>query len=104
MTTDALALFALTDRPAWMDRRAETAVCAQTDPDLWFPDKGNWTSSRAARALCQTCPLLAACRSWALTHPDEAREGIWGGLTERERCAERRRREQTVPDMEREAA
>lgn len=104
MTTAALALFALTDRPAWMDQRAATTVCAQTDPDLWFPDKGNWTSSRSARALCQTCPLLAACRSWALANPDEAREGIWGGLTERERSAERRRREQTVPDVEREAA
>lgn len=98
MTATPLGLFALTDRPAWMDQRGETATCAEIDPDLWFPEKG--ATSREAKRLCRSCPLLAACRQWALTHPSAAAHGIWGGMTERERKDERKRRALRARDGE----
>lgn len=83
MTAISLAVFGLTDGPAWMGKHAPIAPCAQTDPELWFPEKGG--STREARRLCRQCPFLAACRSWALDHPSAAGEGIWGGLSARQR-------------------
>jgi WhiB family redox-sensing transcriptional regulator len=41
----------------------------------------------AAKAICARCPVLAECRSWAISH--EA-YGIWGGLTEHQRARLRR--------------
>ena len=39
---------------------------------------------RQARELCQQCPVLEACRTWAR----ERREyGFWGGESEEERAA-----------------
>jgi WhiB family transcriptional regulator, redox-sensing transcriptional regulator len=90
MTAASLATFGLTDGPAWMDKHAPFAPCAQTDPELWFPEKGG--STREARRLCQRCPFLAACRAWALDHPAAASEGIWGGLSVRQRQQLRRTR------------
>lgn len=79
------------DAPPWMGKSAPTALCAEADPELWFPPPGDGRTSRMAKQLCQRCPLLTVCRSWALEHPREARHGVWGGLTEQERRAERRR-------------
>lgn len=90
MTATPLAFYALPDRAAWMDQHAETAVCAEIDPEVWFPAKGG--SPREAKRLCRSCLLLDACREWALAHPSETREGVWGGMTEEGRRAERRRR------------
>ena len=36
-----------------------------------------------ARALCRVCPVLDACREYALTVQEP--HGIWGGLNELER-------------------
>jgi len=59
----------------------ESAVCAQTDPEMWFPDKGG--SIRLAKRICASCPVTAPCLDYALDHG--MRHGVWGGLTERER-------------------
>ena len=37
-------------------------LCAQTDPELFFPTLGQ--SLEPARALCDSCPFLDACREW----------------------------------------
>jgi len=58
-----------------------SAVCAQTDPELFFPEKA--TQSRDARAVCARCPVCSKCLEDALTHNREY--GVWGGTTERER-------------------
>jgi hypothetical protein len=63
----------------WMD----DAVCAQTDPDSFFPDKGG--STREAKAVCTGCTVAAECLDYALQNNE--RFGIWGGLSERERRA-----------------
>ncbi|MEO8815151.1 MAG: WhiB family transcriptional regulator [Mycobacterium sp.] len=61
----------------WQDR----ALCAQTDPEAFFPEKGG--STRDAKKICQRCPVRNECLDYALGHDE--RFGIWGGLSERER-------------------
>ena len=56
-------------------------VCAQVDPDLWFPEKGG--STREAKALCARCPVRPECLGYALAHDE--RFGVWGGASERDR-------------------
>ena len=58
-----------------------SALCAQVDPTLWFPEKGQ--SSTAAKAICHRCDIEAACLTIALADPEI--EGIWGGTSQRER-------------------
>jgi WhiB family redox-sensing transcriptional regulator len=64
-------------RPEWQD----DGLCAQTDPDAFFPEKGG--NSRPAKQICSGCPVKPDCLSWALMHQE--RFGIWGGTSERER-------------------
>lgn len=59
----------------------EDAVCAQTDPDAFFPEKGG--STKDAKRICQGCPVQAQCLQYALDNDE--RFGIWGGYSERER-------------------
>ena len=59
----------------------EHALCAQTDPEAFCPEKGG--STREAKKVCQSCPVRTECLSYALDHDE--RFGIWGGLSERER-------------------
>lgn len=59
----------------------EDALCAQTDPEDFHPDKGG--STREAKKVCAQCFVQAECLDWALTTNE--RFGIWGGLSERER-------------------
>ena len=59
----------------------EDALCAQTDPEAFFPEKGG--STREAKRVCQSCDVRAECLEYALAHDE--RFGIWGGLSERER-------------------
>ena len=59
----------------------ERALCAQTDPEAFFPEKGG--STREAKRICQGCEVRSECLEYALAHDE--RFGIWGGLSERER-------------------
>lgn len=59
----------------------ERALCAQTDPEAFFPEKGG--STREAKRVCLTCDVRGECLDYALAHDE--RFGIWGGLSERER-------------------
>ncbi len=61
----------------WQDR----ALCAQTDPEAFFPEKGG--STREAKKICLGCEVRHECLEYALAHDE--RFGIWGGLSERER-------------------
>src|SRR5215469_3704383 len=62
---------------SWQDR----ALCAQTDPEAFFPEKGG--STREAKRVCRSCEVRAECLEYALGNDE--RFGIWGGLSERER-------------------
>lgn len=57
------------------------ALCAQTDPEAFFPEKGG--STRDAKKICASCEVRAECLEYALQNDE--RFGIWGGLSERER-------------------
>jgi len=64
-------------------------VCAQTDPELWFPTSEKQTG-RIAKSLCRTCPWLKSCLDYALRHEVV---GVWGATTERERIDMRKKLE-----------
>lgn len=57
------------------------ALCAQVDPELFFPTKGG--STKTAKGLCASCADLEVCREYAIPRPDE--DGIWGGTAPLER-------------------
>jgi WhiB family redox-sensing transcriptional regulator len=59
---------------SWQER----ALCAQTDPEAFFPEK-----------VCLSCDVRSECLEYALAHDE--RFGIWGGLSERERRRLKRR-------------
>jgi len=65
----------------------ERALCAQTDPEAFFPEKGG--STREAKRVCISCEVRAECLEYALENDE--RFGIWGGLSERERRKLKRR-------------
>jgi hypothetical protein len=64
------------------------ALCGQTDPEVFFPEKGGAT--QVAINICNMCEVRLDCLSWALTNDEKY--GIWGGLTanERERLQKQR--------------
>ncbi|MEO6084190.1 MAG: WhiB family transcriptional regulator [Umezawaea sp.] len=70
-------LYDPTDEQDWQER----ALCAQTDPEAFFPEKGG--STREAKRICLGCEVRSECLEYALAHDE--RFGIWGGLSERER-------------------
>jgi hypothetical protein len=82
-------------RPDWRDQSA----CRGDDPSLFFPngDSGPWLLAiEQAKAICRSCPVLEACAQWAA---DERVEyGIFGGLTEQERAANRRAHRRLSPE------
>lgn len=56
-------------------------ACVDEDPEVFFDD----TLTGLARAVCGRCPVREQCLAWALRHGE--REGVWGGLTPRQRAA-----------------
>lgn len=68
---------------SWQER----SLCAQTDPEAFFPEKGG--STREAKRVCTGCEVRAECLAYALANDE--RFGIWGGLSERERRRLKRR-------------
>jgi WhiB family redox-sensing transcriptional regulator len=62
---------------SWQDR----ALCPQTDPESFFPEKGG--STREAKRVCRSCEVKAECLDYALANDE--RFGVWGGMSERER-------------------
>ncbi|WP_018682356.1 WhiB family transcriptional regulator [Actinokineospora enzanensis] len=80
-STDELGVLAgffdETEEQEWQER----ALCAQTDPEAFFPEKGG--STREAKRICLGCEVRSECLEYALAHDE--RFGIWGGLSERER-------------------
>ena len=76
-------------------RWAELALCAQADPDAWFPGKGEHALAKAATRICRGCPVQAQCLDYALSGADTwggIATGIWGGTTPQQRNQLRQRR------------
>jgi WhiB family redox-sensing transcriptional regulator len=72
------------------------AACRDEDPELFFPVG---TSGPAllqiteAKTVCRRCPVNAECLNWALGSGQDA--GVWGGMSEDERRALKRRNART---------
>ena len=71
----------------------EFAACRGSGADLFFPEaKGNEANlhAAAAREVCAGCPVRETCLDYALRADEEF--GVWGGMSVKEREAERKRR------------
>ena len=68
------------------------AACRDEDPELFFPI-GNTGPALLqideAKRVCQRCAVLEPCLQWALGSGQDS--GVWGGLSEDERRALKRR-------------
>ena len=72
------------------------AACRDEDPELFFPIGTTGPALLQvdeAKAVCRRCDAVDECLSWALDSDQDA--GVWGGLSEDERRAVRRRRIRT---------
>lgn len=68
-----------------------TLLARCTDlPVDWFVGKDD-ADTEAAQRVCALCPVQAACRRYAVDHPEI--RGIWGGLTDDARERLRNQRE-----------
>ena len=71
---------------------------AQTDPDMWHPEKSHGSTyvtvvgdrESTAKSICRRCPVQPECLDHALTHREEY--GIWGGMSPNERVQARKAR------------
>ena len=72
----------------WHDR----AACLSVDPELFFPI-GTTGPALAqieeAKAVCHRCEVIETCLEWAIESGQDT--GVWGGLSEDERRALKRR-------------
>lgn len=68
------------------------AECLDEDPELFFPI-GNTGPAliqiEQAKSVCRRCPVVQTCQAWALASGQDF--GVWGGLSEDERRALKRR-------------
>ena len=75
-----------------MDRR-HNAACLTEDPELFFPI-GNTGPALAqierAKQVCARCEVREQCLAWALEAGQD--HGVWGGMSEEERRAIKRRK------------
>lgn len=63
------------------DTFRQDGLCAETDPEAFFPEKGQPVGT--AKAICFRCDVQEECLNWALKHDE--RFGVWGGASERDR-------------------
>lgn len=66
------------------------AACIGTDPEAFYPDDSQQVPA-LVRRICASCPVQAECLEWGLHH-EGGSNGVWGGLSGRERKALRRSR------------
>ena len=55
------------------------ALCAQTDPTIFFPDPGQ---SEDAKQICKLCAVRRECLAYALDAGEMF--GVWGGVDQTE--------------------
>lgn len=66
------------------------ALCAETDPEAFFPEKGG--SIRTATTVCAKCDVKQQCLQYAMENNFDY-DGIFGGLSPRNRRKLREKRE-----------
>lgn len=74
--------FPTLDLRPWMK---EAACKDVADPDIFFPEQGQWKKGIAAKAICAGCPVKKDCLDYAIEYEQGDRYGIWGGMNTKER-------------------
>ena len=72
------------------DSWSQQALCAEVDPELFYPEVGHAPTAKAAKEICKHCVVRVECLEEALTVNDLY--GIRGGMTYSERKKLRRAR------------
>lgn len=72
------------------DKWTKYAACKGKNTDLFFPPTGKRPTE--AIATCEACAVKSDCLEWALAN--HVHWGVWGGMTERDRFREKRRRKE----------
>jgi len=73
----------------WRNRSA----CLGEEPELFFPIGNSYPAMlqiEEAKVVCHRCEVAQTCLSWAMESAKDS--GVWGGLSEDERRALKRRR------------
>ncbi|SET51336.1 WhiB family transcriptional regulator [Nonomuraea wenchangensis] len=72
------------------------AACRSIDPEMFFPI-GNTGAAllqiEKAKKVCGGCRVISSCKEWALAN---GVVGVWGGTTDAERDAIKRRRQRAA--------
>jgi WhiB family redox-sensing transcriptional regulator len=76
-------------------RWQDAAACKGQDPDVWIGPPEGWADTKARKAICATCPVVATCLDTALAKPRWSL-GVWGGTSGSERSAMARAMRQVV--------
>ena len=76
----------LRDDLAWQDK----AKCLDVPPETFFPEAGK--PNKRAKLICNSCPVKQECLEYALELVGFEVTGVWGGMSQREREALRRKR------------
>jgi len=71
----------------------QDALCAQADPEAWFPNVGFFASAQVL-TTCARCPVRRSCLAAALLR---AELGVWAGTTEAHRRVLRRMLKAGIP-------
>lgn len=66
-----------------------TQLCAQSDPEAWFPESPFSLEVRLVKKVCEACPFKDPCGEYALHYQVE---GIWGATTASDRRKIRKKR------------
>jgi WhiB family redox-sensing transcriptional regulator len=66
-----------------------SAACVGTDTSAFYPQDGERGRSRRtreakAKAVCNSCPVIAECLRWAIATNEPW--GLWGGMSSDERA------------------
>ena len=64
---------------SWRDQ----ARCAGVDPQVFHPSEEDERAADVAKAICALCPVVDSCLEFAVS--EREKDGVWGGLTARER-------------------
>ena len=71
------------DRIDWV----EDALCAQVDPEIFFPEQAQLAHAKPAKSICANCPVTSQCLDYGM----DMQFGVYGGLTATERAQLRRK-------------
>lgn len=90
MTSTSSPVAGMTTLPATGTNWQQYGLCRETDPEIFFPEKGSPQAD--AKRTCLSCEVRTQCLEYALEYGER---GIWGGTSDAERRRILRERQET---------